>query len=84
MAPKAPGRPAAKDISDRDMLAACEAWTRIGAPYPSQPFLASFPPKVVMSKIAKLHRRGFIDVKRHLTREGREAYDAMLAASPEA
>jgi hypothetical protein len=84
VAPKPAGRPAAKDISDRDMLTAVEAFTRVGAPYPTEPFLRDFPPKVVLSKIAKLHRRGLIDVKRHLTREGREAYDAMVAASLEA
>lgn len=77
MAPKAAGRPAAKDIPDLDMLEAVEAFTRVGAPYPTEPFLSRFPQNVVLSKLAKLHRRGFIDVRRHLTREGRTAFDAM-------
>lgn len=77
MAPKPPGRPSAKDIADLEMLEAVDTYTRIGAPFPTQPFLGRFPPNVIAAKLAKLHRRGFIDVRRHLTREGRSAFDAM-------
>lgn len=77
MAPKPPGRPAAKDIPDLDMLEAVADYTRVGAPYPTEPFLTSFPKNVIAAKLAKLERRGLIDVKRHLTREGRSAFDAM-------
>lgn len=76
MAPKPPGRLSAKDISDQAMLEACEAWTRVGAPYPTDSF-PSFPRNVVLAKMAKAHRREWIDAKRHLTRKGREALAAM-------
>lgn len=77
MAPKPAGRPAAKNIPDVDMLRACDAFSRVGAPYPTDAFADRFPKKIAMAKLAKLHRRGWIDAKRLLTKDGRETLNAM-------
>jgi isocitrate dehydrogenase len=68
-----PNRPKAADIPDKDMLAACDHWTATGYPYPTDAFLLRFPRNVILSKLAKLHRRGWIDAKRYLTKAGRDA-----------
>lgn len=83
MAPKPPGRPAAKDISDLDILEACDTYTRFGAPFPSEGFIGKFPAKVIGAKLAKVHRRGWINAKRYLTPAGRQAL-ATLQDAPEA
>lgn len=75
MAPRDPNRSKASDIKDSDALDACATWTTVGAPFPSDRFLAKFPAKVVAQKLAKLHRRGWTDHRHYLTREGRAALD---------
>lgn len=77
MAPRDPARPKAADIPDKDMLEACDAWTRVGAPYPTDAFLLRFPRNVILAKLAKVHRRGWIDAKRYLTKPGREVLVTM-------
>lgn len=78
MAPKPKGRPAAKDISDFDMLSAVETYTRVGAPFPTDVFLLRFPKNLVAAKLVKLERRGLIDVRRRLTKAGIDAFNLLL------
>lgn len=70
MAPRDPSRPKASHLSDVEVLMACEAYTRVGAPHPIDPFLARVPQKVVAAKLAKLERRGLIDRDRRTTKAG--------------
>lgn len=70
MAPRDPNRPAAKDISDEAMLSACDDYAYARGPFPTQPFLDTFPKNVCAAKLAKLERRGLVDARRYLTRAG--------------
>ncbi len=72
-----PSRPKASDITDMEILVACEQYTTVGAPFPSEPFLTRFPGKVISSKLAKAHRRGWTNEKHHLTKDGRAALAEM-------
>lgn len=76
MAPRDPARPKASDITDAAALEACSVWTAKGAPFPSDAFAMRYPGKVISSKLAKLHRRGWTDHRHYLTKEGRAALDA--------
>lgn len=82
MVARDPSRPKAADISDQSMLEACEAWTRVGAPYPTDSF-PSFPRNVTLAKLAKIHRREWIDAKRYLTKKGRDVLASMQNAETE-
>jgi hypothetical protein len=75
VAPRNPLRAKASDIGDEEALDACATWTTVGAPFPSDRFLARFPAKVVAMKLAKLHRRGWTDHRHYLTKEGRAALE---------
>lgn len=77
MAPRDPMRPKASDISDEAILDACSTWTTTGAPFPTERFLAHYPQKVIASKLAKVHRRGWTDHRHYLTKAGREALSAL-------
>jgi len=83
LAPRDPSRPKAADIPDKEMLEACDRWTVVGAPYPTEGFLPRFPRNVILSKLAKLHRRGWIDAKRYLTKPGREVLTVMREQEPD-
>lgn len=83
MAPKPLGRPSAKDISDLDMLSAIEVYTRVGAPFPTDQFITRFPKNLVAAKLAKLERRGWITVKRQITKAGNEALGALINEATE-
>lgn len=76
MSPKPPGRPSAKDISDLDMLVAVDTYTRVGAPFPTDRF-TEFPKNVVAAKLAKLTRRGLVDPRKRLTKDGRVVLDVL-------
>jgi hypothetical protein len=84
LAPRDPSRPKAANIPDKDMLKACDQWTTVGAPYPTDAFLLRFPRNVILAKLAKVHRRGWIDAKRYLTKSGRQALEVLEDQEPPA